>query len=106
MSGTMTPTEIFISCFAIAAFGGLAALLKSDRALTFRNVAGQVLYCGMTGLVIGLGWYHYIGPDNQVFFIIAAAGLAGLGNAALTDHLIKTITDRFTGGPPNKPNGG
>jgi hypothetical protein len=97
MQDKMSPLEVFISCFAISSFAGLAALLRSGKALTWRIIVAAFLYSGIFGLVIGLLWYNYFGGDNNnnIFFLIGVSGLAGLGGTSLLEFVVQGISNGF-----------
>jgi len=85
------PVETFLLCFAISALGGFAALLKSRRPLTGRNIATAVLYSGSVGLVIGLIWFNYFNTVNNVFMLIGSSGLAGLSGTTAADIAVRVL---------------
>jgi len=85
------PLQVLLSCFSISSLGGLAALLRSGKPLTWRAVGTAVLYSGITGLVIGLTWYNYFSGQDNLYFLIGVSGLAGLGGTTLLDFAVQVI---------------
>jgi hypothetical protein len=86
----LDPLSMFLSAFSISSVGGLAALLRSQRQLTFRAVVSTSLYSGLTGLVIALLSHNYFGVDNP-YFLLGVCGLAGIGGTTVIDFVLQTI---------------
>lgn len=95
MSDRLTPIQVFLSCFTIASLAGLAALLRSDKPLTWRMIIAAMLYSGIFGLMIGLCWYNYFGGSDNLYFLIGVSGLAGLGGTSLLDFVVQGISKGF-----------
>lgn len=95
MQDKLTPLEVFVSCFSISSLAGLASLLRSGKALTWRLVVATLLYSGIFGLVIGLLWFNYFGGQNNIFFLIGVSGLAGLGGTTLLDFIVQGLANGF-----------
>ena len=85
----LSPVEVFISCFTLAAFCGFFTHLRGPKALTIREVVAVTFYSGLVGLVIGLVWFSYF-PGN-LYFLIGVSGLAGLGGTTMTAAIVKRI---------------
>jgi hypothetical protein len=85
------PWWLFLSCFGISSFAGLAQLLRSGQPLTFRSVASALLYSGMSGLIVGLLWYNYFSGSDNLYFLLGISGLAGIGSASVIDFLTQLI---------------
>jgi len=81
------PIWIFLSAFAISSFGGIAAKLRGHEELTWRGVIGAFLYSGIIGLIVALAWYEYFDGKNNIPFLLAISGLAGIGGANVLDIL-------------------
>lgn len=81
------PLWIFISAFAIASFGGVAAKLRSKTELSVRVLFGAFLYSGICGLIVALAWYEYFDGAGNIPFLLAISGLAGIGGANVLDML-------------------
>lgn len=95
MPERLTALQVFLSCFGISSFAGLAALLRSGKPLTWRSSIAAFLYSGMFGLVVGLLWYQYFGGKDNVYFLIGVSGLAGLGGMSLLDFAVQGIMKGF-----------
>ena len=95
MPDRLTALQVFVSCFSISSFAGLAALLRSGKPLTWRNITAAFLYSGIFGLVIGLLWYQYFGGQDNVYFLIGVSGLAGLGGMSLLDFAVQGLLSGF-----------
>lgn len=83
--------EVLTSCFTISSLGGMAALLRSGKVITWRTGASAFLYSGIMGLVIGLVWYQYFSGQDNVYFLIGVSGLAGLGGTTLLDFVMQVM---------------
>jgi hypothetical protein len=92
MPEQLTPLQLFVCCFALAAAGGVAALLRSGRSITWRSLLSAVLYSGLTGLVLGLVWYNYFDGQKNLFFLLGICGLAGLGGTTLMDLVVQVLS--------------
>lgn len=91
MPDRLEPIRVFISAFGIASVGGLAALLRSNKPITWRTVLSATLYSGMFGLVIALLWYNYFDGQGNIYFLLGVSGLAGIGGTTVLDFLITTL---------------
>ena len=81
-NNTYEASKVILAAFGISSVGGLAALLRSKKPLTWRNVAAAFLYSGMMGLCIGLLWYN-------IPFLLGVSGLAGIGGTTVVDFIIQ-----------------
>ena len=86
----MTPFQVFAAASAISSFGGLAALLRSNKPLTFRAVASAIVYSAIMGLVISLVWYNYIDKGNP-YLLLGISGLAGIGGVSVLDFVFQLL---------------
>ena len=75
---------LFALIFGGGSLGGLAALLRSNNALTKRNVFSAMLNSGLIALVIALVWWANY-RDTNLFFLVGISILAGLGGATTLD---------------------
>lgn len=87
MDQNINPIGVFLSSFGVAAFAGLASLLRSGTKITFLGVLSALLNSGFLGLSISLLWYTKF--QENVYFLVGVCVLAGLGgmttvNLALT----------------------
>ncbi len=80
-----------VSTLSIASFAGLAALLRSKKVLTPRNVFSAMMNSGIVGMVVGLTWYQMFDGQEHVLFMICVSALAGLGGTSLLDFLLTVI---------------
>jgi hypothetical protein len=83
------PLHVFIAAFVIAGLGGLAALLRSARELSWRNALSALLSSGLMGLTIALLWYNYFEGKQNIYFLLGLCGLAGLGGVTVIDFILK-----------------
>jgi len=81
------PLWILLSAFTIASFGGIAAKLRSKSELTVREVIAALMYSGVCGLIVALAWYKAFNGDDNITFLLAISGLAGIGGANVLDML-------------------
>lgn len=79
------PLHVLAAGFALSSLGGLAALLRSQKQLTVRNVVSAMLWSGLTGLLIALTWYNYFNDQGNIYFLLAVSGLAGIGGTTVVD---------------------
>lgn len=89
------PSEysVFIAAFSMSAFAGLAALLRSDKEITWTRVASATLNSGMLGLGMSLIWYtKYI--DN-LYTLIGLCVLFGLGGPITVDAATAVVRRVF-----------
>ena len=91
MPDRLSPLQALVAAFSISSFGGLAALLRSDKPITWRAAIAAVMYSGMMGLVIALLWYNFFDGKGNVFFLLGVSGLAGIGGTTAIDFLIQVI---------------
>jgi hypothetical protein len=80
------PIKVFISCFAISSFAGLAALLRTGKKITTTLVISAVLNSGLIGLCVGLLWYTKF--QDNIYFLVGVCTLAGLGGATTIDFAL------------------
>ncbi len=87
LSEVSTPTWVFVSSFAAAAFSGLAALLRSGNVITKMGALSALLNSGFLGLGISLLWYSYF-KDN-LFVLVGISVLAGLGGMTTVEFAMR-----------------
>lgn len=85
----MDPLTIIVSAFALGSFGGLAALLRSRKELTWRNIFSAVLYSGMIATATALLWFEYFSSRGNTLFVLGISALAGIGGATLVDFAMQ-----------------
>ena len=73
----MNALGLFICSFFLAAFAGLAALLRTGTTLTKMALLSWFLNSGFLGLGICLIWYTRY--QNDVYYLVGICVLAGLG---------------------------
>lgn len=83
------PLGVFASAFGVAAFAGLASLLRSGSKVTVLSVLSAFLNSGLVGLGISLLWYHKF--QDNVYFLIGVCVLAGLGGATTVDAILNAV---------------
>lgn len=92
---TGSPLGVFISSFGVAAFAGVAALLRGGSKVTTTGLASAVMNSGLVGLGISLLWYHKF--QDNVYFLIGVCVLAGLGGSMTVDFIMNALkTGGFT----------
>lgn len=89
---TFMSLSIFASAFGIAAFAGLATLLRFSRKLSKLAVVSAMLNAGFMGLAIALLWYQNYRNAENVYGLMGFCVLAGMGGSTLTDVLISVLS--------------
>lgn len=80
------PLAVFASAFAVSAFAGLAALLRSGKRVTTLRVLSDMSNTGCLGLAISLIWYsRFKASDDAVYCMIGICVLAGLSGSRAID---------------------
>jgi hypothetical protein len=80
--------SVFCSAFGVAAFAGLATLLRFARKLSKLTVVSAMLNAGFLGLAISLLWYQNYRKAENIYGLIGVCVLAGMGGSTLTDLAI------------------
>ncbi len=86
---TMTHVGVFVSSFTLAAFSGLATMLRSDQQMTRTKVVGQVLNSGLMGL--GTSLLFYAKFEENLYFLVGVCLVAGISGASTLDFLVSVI---------------
>jgi len=84
--------SVFCSAFGVAAFAGLATLLRFARKLSKLTVVSAMLNAGFLGLAIALIWYQNYRNAENVYGLIGVCVLAGMGGSTLTDIAISLLS--------------
>lgn len=84
--------SIFLGAFGVAAFAGLATLLRFAKKLSKLAVTSAMLNAGFMGLAIALIWYRNYRDAENVHGLIGICVLAGMGGSTLTDILISLLS--------------
>lgn len=84
------PIKVFIAAAAISSVGSLAAILRSNKPLTWRSVTAAMLYSGIVGMLIAMAGYNYFGVEN-LYFLLSVSGLAGIGGTTVLDFVVQAI---------------
>jgi len=84
--------SIFAGAFGVAAFAGLATLLRFARKLSKLAVVSAMLNAGFLGLAIALLWYQNYKDAENIYGLIGICVLAGMGGSTLTDVLISVLS--------------
>ena len=82
---------VFASAFFVAAFAGLATLLRFARKLSKLAVVSALLNSGFLGLAISLLWYQNYRKEENVYSLIGFCVLAGMGGSSLTDLVFSLL---------------
>ena len=91
MQEKLSPVQVLLSAFALSSFGGLAALLRSHRPLSWRLVFAATLYSGLLGLIIALVWYNQFEGAENMYFLLGISGLAGIGGTTVLDFVLQLL---------------
>jgi hypothetical protein len=89
MDSQINPIGVFISSFGVAAFAGLAALLRTGTKLSVVTVLSQLLNSGLLGLGISLLWYTKF--QDNIYFLVGVCLLAGLGGMTTVEFVLQAI---------------
>lgn len=84
--------SVFCSAFGVAAFAGLATLLRFARKLSKLTVVSAMLNAGFLGLAIALIWYQNYRKAENVYGLIGVCVLAGMGGSTFTDIVISLLS--------------
>lgn len=85
---TAQALAVFVSAFAVAAFSGLAALLRFGKLVNPYTIFGAMLNSGLLGLAIALFWYNKFLKDGNIYTLIGICILSGLGGSTITDLVV------------------
>ena len=85
MDEQFDPLRVVLCAFALAAVGGLAALLRSPRKPTRKAVLAATLYSGMTGITVALIWYNKYREEGNIYFLLGVSAACGLGGISIVD---------------------
>jgi hypothetical protein len=88
----LDPYKLFSYIFGVSSVSGLAALLRSGQALTFRAVLSAFLNSGLFGVGIAMVWTHLYGMQYP-WFMVGVSLLAGLGGISLMDFAYTVLMD-------------
>jgi len=83
--------KVFFAAFSISSLGGLAALLRSNKDISWRSGISAFLYSGVMGLIIALLWYNLFEGQGNIYFLLGISGLAGIGGTTVLDFVIQVI---------------
>lgn len=84
--------SVFASAFGVAAFAGLATLLRFARKFSKLSVISAMMNAGFMGLAIALIWYQNYRKAENVYGLLGICVLAGMGGSTLTDLLISLLS--------------
>jgi hypothetical protein len=84
--------SVFGSAFGVAAFAGLATLLRFAKKLSKLAVVSAMLNAGFLGLAIALLWYQNYERAENIPGLSGICVLAGMGGSTLTDVLISLLS--------------
>lgn len=77
---------VLAQCFALAATGGLANVLRSKETMSLKYAVGTILYAGLSGLCVTSFW-----QEGPVIAMACATGLLGpTAFELLMNRVIKT----------------
>lgn len=84
--------SIFVSAFGVAAFAGLATLLRFAKKLSKLAVVSAMLNAGFMGLAVALLWYQNYRKAENVYGLMGFCVLAGMGGYTITDILLSLLS--------------
>jgi len=82
---------VFASAFGVAAFAGLATLLRFAQRLTKLTITSAMANSGFLGLAIALLWYESYCKEENVYGLIGFCVLAGMGGSSVTDLVFSLL---------------
>jgi hypothetical protein len=82
---------VFASAFGVAAFAGLATLLRFAQRLTKLTITSAMANSGFLGLSIALLWYESYCKEENVYGLIGFCVLAGMGGSSVTDLVFSLL---------------
>lgn len=77
---------LFVAAFLLAAFAGMASLLRSPDAITFRSAASSFLNSGLAGLAVAMIFFYNF--HENMYALIGLCLVIGLGGVTMVDFLI------------------
>jgi hypothetical protein len=84
--------SVISSAFGVAAFAGVATLLRFAKKISKLAVISAMLNSGFLGLAIALIWYQNYRQAENIFGLIGICVLAGMGGSTVTDLLISLLS--------------
>lgn len=96
-SRPISPYWVLIGIFIASCFGGLAALLRSEKVeMTPRRIVSAMLNSGFMSTIIALFMLSkypdpHGPPPSDLFYLIAVSLLAGFGGALTVDILVQKL---------------
>lgn len=84
--------SVFIGAFGVAAFAGLATLLRFGKKISILTIVSAMLNSGFLGLAISLIWYENYQKAANIHGLIGVCVLAGMGGSTITDILISLLS--------------
>lgn len=92
LNDAIVSLSVFVAAFGVAAFAGLATLLRFSRKLSKLAVVSSMLNAGFLGLAISLIWYQNYREAANIHGLIGICVLAGMGGSTITDILISLLS--------------
>jgi len=100
----MSAPTIFSIIFCVSALSGLAALLRTCKPFSARNISSYMLNSGLIGLAMCMFWYKYLDVDN-LWMLAGICIILGLGGVKLYEYIIVIMRQggiTITLSPPHK----
>lgn len=82
---------VFVAAFLISAIGGLGALLRGRRPLTWRAGTGSVLSSGLIGLIVSLLWYNHYEGQGNIYYLLGVSGCVGVTGMTGLDLVLRLL---------------
>lgn len=93
-NGNMDALKLAGLCGIISSFAGLAAAMKSGKAVRARDYVAAVLYSTVFGISWSLLLYEKF--KGSPYLLIGTCGFVGLGGASLTDFVVSWIKGKLS----------
>jgi hypothetical protein len=85
----MNEYYFFVAAFLVAAFGGLASLMRQEKALKFSKCTSAMLNSGLLGLGVSFVWYTQF--KENVYTLLGICIMLGLGGNSAIDFVLNAV---------------
>lgn len=83
-------TDLIVYVVFASSLGGLAALLRENRAITWREIVGSLLNSAMIGGVLfAMAWHRYGDDEGSIWFLAGLSVLAGMGGTSFVGLILE-----------------
>jgi phosphatidylglycerophosphate synthase len=90
---------ILCGAFAVAAFAGLAAYLRTAKAPSWMGVASAISNGGCIGIAV-CGFCYWKWESPSVPIVLGACSLIGLGGIEMVNYIMSLVKDRLEKNDP------